>query len=130
MTSGPTPLDRAASVPLAVLGVVLLARTNGGATGAALGVLTAVLGALAVVAAARMWCRSCFESRLLGVLVATAATFGQLLAVVVGPPGAAGGAWTLDRLLVLALGVGTLALLGSAGRGRLSRDHDPQPYAR
>ncbi len=42
-------LDRAASVPLVALGVLLLVRTRGGSSGEPLELLSAVLGALAVV---------------------------------------------------------------------------------
>ena len=128
---GVTSLDRAASVPLAVLGVLLLVRTHGGTSTGPLEVLTTVLGALAVVSAARMWCRSCFESHLLGTLVALASTVGQLLAVAVGPPGGSSVVWTPDRLAVSVLGVLTLVLLTTAGR---SARHDgavpTRPYAR
>ena len=131
MRAGSVLADRAASAPLGALGVTLLVRTHGGAGGEALEVLTAVLGALAVVVAARMWCRSCFESHLLAALVAIASTAGQLLAVVVGPPGGGDVAWTPDRAAVTALGVLTLLLLVSAF---LARRHDSvsttQPYAR
>ena len=124
-------LDRTASVPLAVLGILLLARTHGGASGAPLEVLTAVLGALAVVSAARMWCRSCFESHLLGMLVAIASTAGQLLAVVVGPPGGSTATWTLDRLAIVGLGASALLLLGfRGGTRRHGRDPVLRPYAR
>lgn len=131
MATEPTTLDRAASVPLAALGVLLLVRTHGGTSTGALDVLSTVLGALAVVSAARMWCRSCFESHLLGALVAIASTAGQLLAVVVGPPGGRSDAWTLDRLAVTALGAAALLLLVSAGRGRRhGRAATVRPYAR
>ncbi len=124
-------LDRAASVPLVALGVLLLVRTRGGSSGEPLELLSAVLGALAVVAAARMWCRSCFESKLLGALVAIASTVGQLLAVVVGPPGGSSAVWTIDRLGVTALGTSAIVLLASAGRDQRHRAAMTlQPYAR
>ena len=124
-------LDRTASVPLAVLGILLLVRTHGGASGAPLEVLTAVLGALALVSAARMWCRSCFESHLLGMIVAIASIAGQLLAVVIGPPGGSTAAWSPERLVIVGLGASALLLLAFPGRRRRhGRDPVLRPYAR
>lgn len=129
--AGAPSLDRAASVPLAALGLLLLVRTHGGTSTAPLEVLTTVLGTLAVVSAARMWCRSCFESHLLGTLVALASTVGQLLAVAVGPPGGSSVAWTPDRLAVSVLGILALVLLTTAGRsGRRDGTFAARPYAR
>ena len=131
MPTGPAARDRAASIPLAALGVLLLARTHGGASGAPLQVLTAVLGALAVVSAARMWCRSCFDSHLLGLLVAIASTGGQLLAVVIGPPGGSTAAWSPARLVIVGLGASALLLLAFPLRRRRTGRHPVlRPYAR
>lgn len=133
MPTGPITLDRVASVPLALLGVVMLVRMHSGTSSEAFAVLNAVLGALAVVVAARMWCASCFESHLLAQLIAAAATVGQLLALAVGPPGGSAAGMTVDRLVLLVLGAGTLLLLGFAGVGRRPRRPEAtglRPYAR
>ena len=133
MPTGPTMLDRVASVPLALLGIAMLVRMDSGTSSEAFAVLNAVLGALAVVVAARLWCVSCFESHLLGQFVAAAVTFGQLLALVVGPPGGSAAGWSPDRLALLALGAGTLGLLLFAGVDRSPRRPEAtglRPYAR
>ena len=119
MRHRPTRLSRSTAVAAAALAVLNLLQRSPGARGASyLALLLGSLGAVGLLAAAKLWKDGCFESRLATAATAALGFVTAVLTVTVGMPGE-----TPDRSVVpwatAVLALGVLAL-HSYGRRRAS----------
>lgn len=124
-----TLLSRLAALTTGALGAAAAAAL-GGADGPGYAVVLALASLVAGgVAAVKMWCDNCFESRLVAVTVATVALLGQLLTGVVGGPVTGVPHWGAVPGLVLVTALGVLATLAADTVRRLRSGPEGLPYA-
>ena len=107
----------AAIASASMAGAVLGELAGSGAHGYAV-LLAGALAVGALLAAARMWHCNCFESRFAVLVLAALIVAGQVLAAVVGQPGAGAVAWTPTASLVVLLAFGAVALVALDARER------------